>query len=212
MYCLQSCKRLLQTIATWVKRLVIVKLCHWKCGVDALKELAGKKVLRNLDNERTEYFQFLTWWWEDLGKSYLKSAFSHLKTKFIEGTMQMSLIWFLIFARENTWGCGSSLFPIKHCWISKKNMATVWRFRAGFFFYHFPFSCVLKDGLRSQTPQSKNSNFQALLEVCYCQEMSLFMDDLLTSNLSPELTSWRVAPQVDDHLLWITPCFETNKR
>lgn len=64
--CLQSCKRLLQTIATWVKRLVIVKLCHqWKCRVDALKELAEKKSSSEtfpleLNNETTEYFQFLT--------------------------------------------------------------------------------------------------------------------------------------------------------
>ena len=102
-FCLQSCKRLFQTIATWIKRLVIVKLCHWKCRVDALKELTGKNSSETFpqpDTERTEYFQFLTWWWEDLGKSYLKSAFSYLKTKFIEGTVQISLIWFLIFARE----------------------------------------------------------------------------------------------------------------
>ena len=33
-------------------------------------------------------------------------------------------------------GSGSSLFPVKHCWIRKTNMATicsVWRFRTGFF-------------------------------------------------------------------------------
>ena len=61
-------------------------------------------------------------------------------------------------------------------------MATVSRLRRGLSFNAFPFSYVLKDGLKSQTPQSKNSNFQALLEVPYCQEMSLFMDDLRSLN------------------------------
>ena len=84
-------------------------------------------------------------------------------------------------------------------------MATVSRLRRGFSFNGFPsFSYVLKDGLKSQTPQSKNSNFQALLEVSYCQEMSLFMDDLRSLNFPAfnasrsYLTSWRVVPQIDD--------------
>jgi len=52
-----------------------------------------------------------------------------------------------------------------------------------FFVSLFPFSYVLKDGLKPQTPQSKNSNFQALLEVSYCQDTSLFMDDLRSLNV-----------------------------
>ena len=49
-----------------MKRLVIVKLCRqWNCRVDALKELTEKKsspktFSLELNNERTEYFQFLT--------------------------------------------------------------------------------------------------------------------------------------------------------
>ena len=57
-------------------------------------------------------------------------------------------------------------------------MATVSRVRRG-----FSFSYVLKDGLKPQTPQSKNRNFQALLEVSYSQVMSLFMDNLRSLNL-----------------------------
>ena len=42
------------------------------------------------------------------------------------------------------------------------------------------------------------------------------MDDLLTSNFPVfnasrrELTSWRVSPQIGDHLPWITLYFETR--
>ena len=56
-------------------------------------------------------------------------------------------------------------------------MATVSRLRRGFSFNAFPSRTFSRMG-SNQTPQSKNSNFQALLEVSYCQEMSLFMDDL----------------------------------
>ena len=62
-------------------------------------------------------------------------------------------------------------------------MATVSRAGRGFSFnLHFPFSYVLKDGLKAQTPQNKNSNFQAPLEVSFCEDMSLFMDDLRSLN------------------------------
>ena len=62
-------------------------------------------------------------------------------------------------------------------------MATVWRFRRGF-------TSVFSFLVRSQgwlqitdsLDEEKISNFQALLEVSYWQEMSLFMDDLRTSN------------------------------
>ena len=45
--------------------------------------------------------------------------------------------------------------------------------------------------------QGKNSNFQALLEVSHWQEMSLFMDDLCTSNFpvfnaSRSLTGFKI--------------------
>ena len=35
-------------------------------------------------------------------------------------------------------GSGSSLFPMKHCWMRKTNMATVSRLQGGFFFNAFP--------------------------------------------------------------------------
>ena len=84
----------------------------------------------------------------------------------------------------------------------------------GFNAFGLPFSYVLKDGLKPQTPQSRNSNFQAFLEVC--RDMSLFMDDLPSLNFpvfSPSyFTSWGDVPQINDHLPWITLYFETNKR
>ena len=61
-------------------------------------------------------------------------------------------------------------------------------FEVGFeevFPLRFPFSYVLKDGLKLQTPKSKNRNFQALLKVSYCQDMSPFMDDLLRCESEP---------------------------
>ena len=66
--------------------------------------------------------------------------------------------------------------------------------------------------------KAKIAIFKLFYYVSYCQEMSLFMDDLLTSNFpvfnasQSELTSLRVAPQIDDHWPWITLYFERNKR
>ena len=84
----------------------------------------------------------------------------------------------------------------------------------GFNAFGLPFSYVLKDGLKPQTPQSRNSNFQAFLEVC--RDMSLFMYDLPSLNFpvfSPSyFISWGDVPQINDHLPWITLYFETNKR
>jgi len=66
--------------------------------------------------------------------------------------------------------------------------------------------------------EEKISNFQALLEVSYWQEMSLFMDDLRTSSFPvfkyyagrSWMTTSGVFPQIDEHLAWITPYFEGN--
>ena len=62
-------------------------------------------------------------------------------------------------------------------------MATVWRFRRGFTSISvFPYRAFLKMVTDHRLYEEKISNFQALLEVSYWQEMSLFMDDLRTSN------------------------------
>ena len=60
-------------------------------------------------------------------------------------------------------------------------MATVWRFRRSF---TSVFSLLVRSQRWSQITdyEEKISNFQALLEVSYWQEMSLFMDDLRISN------------------------------
>ena len=53
--------------------------------------------------------------------------------------------------------------------------------------------------------KAKIAIFKLFYHVSYCQEMSLFVDDLLTSNFpvlkasQSELTSLRVASQIDDH-------------
>ena len=100
--------------------------------------------------------------------------------------MQVFPICGLIFARENKFfqgiffrmrGSGAGLYTDKNCWIRKTNMATVWRFRRGF--TSSAFSRMVTD---RRLDEEKISNFQALLEVSYWQEMSLFMDDLRTSN------------------------------
>ena len=96
-----------------------------------------------------------------------------------------------IFAREKrfiqgtffrTRGSGPSLYTDKHCWIRKTNMATVLEVSKRFY---ISVSLLVSSQRRSQFTDStkeKNSNFQAFLDVSYWQEMSLFMDDLCTSN------------------------------
>ena len=64
-------------------------------------------------------------------------------------------------------------------------MATVARFQRGFTFSASPSVLVRSQGWAQttvQTPQSKNSNFKALLEVSYGQDMSLFMHNLRSFN------------------------------
>ena len=53
---------------------------------------------------------------------------------------QISWYFCLIYSRLyfSMRGPGSSLFPVKHCWIRKTNMATVSRLRRGFSFNAFP--------------------------------------------------------------------------
>ena len=118
-----------------------------------------------------------------------KSYSLYLKKKF-KGVLCKSSRSGLIFARENkyiqgiffrTRGSGAGLYTDKHCRKRKANMATVWRFRRGF---TSVFSLLLRSQRWSQITDStkKITNFQALLEVSYLEEMSLFMDDLRTSN------------------------------
>ena len=112
-----------------------------------------------------------------------------------------------VFAREKrfirgrffrTRGTGPSLYTDKHCRIRKTNMATVLEVSKRFYFSVFPSQEFSKMVTVHRLDQGKHSNFQALLEVSYWQEMSLSMDDLCTSNspvfnASRSLTGFKIA-------------------
>ena len=69
-----------------------------------------------------------------------KSYFLYLKKKLKGDTIQVFPNWFNFRSRKKfiqgilfrTRGSGAGLYTDKHCWRTKTNMATVWRFRRGF--------------------------------------------------------------------------------
>ena len=57
-------------------------------------------------------------------------------------------------------GPGSSLFPVKHCWIRKTNMATVSRLRRGFSFNAFPSRTFSRMGSNHRLHKAKIAIFK----------------------------------------------------
>ena len=77
-------------------------------------------------------------------------------------------MFFQVFAWEKIYsrlyfsmrGSGLSLFPVKHCWMRKTNMATVSRLRRGFSFNAFPSRTFSRMGLSHRLHKAKIAIFR----------------------------------------------------